>query len=182
MFAVHEIERGPRGARSDRQQPATATHLPPLARAFFVVGARPQKLRRGGERPKNTANHLAQGLQRILTFHPQSTHTLSTDARLAKTPIPHYLVSRSQRTTRYRGSCKITHKSQPARSSDLRGGTSSDFSSQTAPAEATEASPPRALFGHGCCRPAWHSSATVFGPSPEPLTSARERQAIAPYS
>ncbi|SUD72255.1 Uncharacterised protein [Pseudomonas putida] len=29
---------------------------------------------------------------------------------------------------------------------------------------------------------AWHSSAPVFGMYPEPLTSARERQAIAPYS
>ncbi len=140
----------------------------PSTEPFFVTGFAPQKkLPKGVTVQKNTANHLAQGLQRIPTIHSQSTHNLSTGARLAKPPIPHYLVSRSQRTTRYRGSCKITHKSQPARSSDFPGGTSGDFSSQTAPAEATEASPSRALFGHGCCRPALASISNRFWAPPK---------------
>ena len=42
---------------------------------------------------KITANHLAQGVQRIPTIHSQSTHKLSTDDSLAKPLRPHYLVS-----------------------------------------------------------------------------------------
>ena len=41
---------------------------------------------------------------------------------------------------------------------------------------------PGPCSGMGVAGQPWHPSATDFGPRPKPLTSARERQAIAPYS
>ena len=113
----------PRGRRSISQAPQIFRHAlpPPELNRFCDRYPARKKLPKGVTTQKNTANHLAQGLQRIPTIHSQSTHTLSTGARLAKPPIPHYLVSRTQRTTTYRGSRKITHKSQPAKSSDFPG-------------------------------------------------------------
>lgn len=67
-------------------------------RGFFVQGSAPEKKLLGsGKVQENTAHHSAQGLERIPTIHSQSTHKLSTGARLAKHPIPHYLVSRTRR-------------------------------------------------------------------------------------
>lgn len=167
-------------------RPAPGTAKPPgspSTEPIFVIGFAPEKFCPGAARRRKI---LQTTWHKAYSEYPPFTHKVRTSypqgLRLAKPPIPHYLVSRSQRTTRYRGSCKITHKSQPAKSSDFPG----ELQVIPAAKPLLRRRPRQALSGPcsgmGATGRAWHPSATVFGPSPEPLTSARERRAIAPYS
>ena len=155
----------------------------PSTEPFFVIGFAPEKNCPGAARRRKilqTTWHKAYSeyppfTHKVRTSYPQPLALQSPQYRIILYPErsePLHIGVRAKSHT------KVNPQNQAIFRAELQVISAAKPLLRRRPRQAL----PGPCSGMGVAGLAWHPSATVFGPRPKPLTSARERQAIAPYS
>ncbi len=178
-----ETERPAGGARSPRHPRSSDTPYRPSTEPFFVTGFAPKK---NCPRASRCRKILQTTWHKAYSEYPPFTHKVHTTYPQALAlQSPQYRIilypDRSEPLdigVRAKSHTKVNPQDQAIFRVELQVISAAKPLLRRRPRQALSGR----CSGMGVAGQAWQPSATVFGLGPEPLTSARERQAIAPYS